>query len=41
MAKSPIPNKFFERQGDQIFPMIARLVLADTKAFTNNTEKSM
>jgi hypothetical protein len=36
----PIPTQFFEKQGEHIFPMIARLVLTDTKAFANKNEKS-
>ncbi|KAG8746569.1 hypothetical protein FRC10_004421 [Ceratobasidium sp. 414] len=40
VTKTPIPAVFFEKQGEHIFPMIARLVLTDTKAFANNTEKS-
>ncbi|KAG8693404.1 hypothetical protein FRC08_009129 [Ceratobasidium sp. 394] len=40
VAKTPIPAVFFEKQGEHIFPMIARLVLTDTKAFANNAEKS-
>ncbi|QRW00512.1 MYND Zn-finger protein [Ceratobasidium sp. AG-Ba] len=40
IVKKPVPTKFFETQGEHIFPMIARLVLTDTKAFTSSTEKS-
>ncbi|CAE6536031.1 unnamed protein product [Rhizoctonia solani] len=40
VTKMPTPLAFFERQGEHIFPMISRLVLTDTKVFTNITEKT-
>ncbi|KAJ1310097.1 hypothetical protein OPQ81_006844 [Rhizoctonia solani] len=40
VAKMPTPLAFFERQGVHIFPMLSRLVLADTKVFANTNEKT-
>jgi hypothetical protein len=38
--KPPVPARFFEKQGEHIFPMLSRLVLTDTKSFASITEKS-
>ncbi|CAE6347701.1 unnamed protein product [Rhizoctonia solani] len=40
VTKMPTPLAFFERQGEHIFPMLSRLVLTDTKVFSNITEKA-